>query len=90
MVALRTTIEAAVFWVRKVLGLVVSVLARDSIGSLRIETEQLGLAAVESSSYVGEELRAIDERLTRLEEDITAMRKLLEERETVGGGTAAD
>jgi hypothetical protein len=83
LITVRTGIEAVAFWLRRVLGLVYSVLQRDSLTSLRIETEQLGSAAVESASYVGTELRAIDERLTRLEEELGTVRRLLEQQETV-------
>jgi hypothetical protein len=85
VVAVRTSLEAALFWVRRILGLAFSVLQRDSITTLRLETEQLGSAAVESASYVGAELRAIDERLTRLEEDLAAVRRMLEQGDRVTG-----
>ena len=83
--AVRASIEAAIFWARRLLGLGFSIVQRDSISRLRVETEQLGSAAVESASYVGAELRAIDERLTRLEEELGAVRRLLEQGERITG-----
>ncbi|MDX6617503.1 MAG: hypothetical protein QOD60_2594 [Solirubrobacterales bacterium] len=70
---------------RRALGLAYSAVQRDSLSTLRVETEQLGSAAVESTAYVGAELRAIDDRLTRLEDELVALRRLLEERAAVGG-----
>lgn len=85
--ALRTGVEAAYYWLRRALGLAYSILLRDSLTRLRLETEQLGSAAVESASYVGAELRSIDERVARLEEELAAIRELLEQRRPVGGRT---
>src|SRR4051794_27027990 len=85
LVTLRAGVESLLFWIRKILGLGLSVLQRDSITSLRLETEQFSAAAIESATYVGEELRAFDERLTSLEEQITGLRELLEERQAVNG-----
>jgi hypothetical protein len=78
--AIRNAFEAAYFWLRRVLGLAYSVLMRDTLTSLRQETEHLSSAAVESAAYVGAELRAIDQRLAKLEEEVAAVRQLLEER----------
>jgi hypothetical protein len=85
--AIRAVIETVLLWLRRIAGAGFSLLQRDSITSLRIETEELGSAAVVSATSLGAELRGIDERLTRLEEDLAAIRKLLEEREPVTGRT---
>ena len=85
LVTVKSIFSGAISGVRRVIGLIVSVLARDSLASLRIETEHLGTTAVESASYVGVELRALDERLSKLEEELAAVRKLLEQRQTVAG-----
>jgi hypothetical protein len=81
--ALRTTLEGAYYWLRRVLGLVYSVLLRDTLTRLRVDVEQLGEAAVESTSYVGTELRRVEERLERLEDELAALRELLEQRHSV-------
>ena len=81
---LRTAIEAAYWWARKVLGLAYSVLMRDSLTSLRQETEQLSSAAVESNADGGAQLRSLEERLARVEEELVAVRELLERRQPVG------
>jgi hypothetical protein len=82
---MRTYFQTARSWLRRGFGLAYSAVQRDSLNTLRVETEQLGSAAVESSAYVGAELRAIGERLTRLENELAAVRRLLEERSAVGG-----
>jgi hypothetical protein len=79
LTAIRNAFEATYFWLRRVLGLAYSVLMRDTLTSLRQETEHLSSAAVESAAYVGAELRAIDQRLAKLEEELAALRELLEE-----------
>jgi hypothetical protein len=85
LVAIRSAFAGVTGAIRRVIGLIVSVLARDSLSSLRMETQRLGTSAVESSSYVGVELRAIDERLSKLEDELAAVRRLLEERQPVAG-----
>jgi hypothetical protein len=82
--SIRLAIEAGFWWLRRVLGLAYSVLMRDTLTSLRVETEQLSSAAVESNAYVGAELRSLEERLARVEEELAAVRQLLEQRERVG------
>lgn len=81
---LRTGLEAAYYWLRRVLGLGYSLLLRDSITRLRVETEQLGSAAVESTAYVGAELRRVEERLERLEDELAAVRELIEKQYPIG------
>jgi Tfp pilus assembly protein PilO len=80
VIIVRNVIEAAYYWLRRVLGLAYSLLMRDTLTSLRQETEQLSSAAVESAAYVGAELRAIDQRLAKLEEELETLCELLEER----------
>jgi hypothetical protein len=77
-------LQAARSRVRRALGLAYSAVQRDSLNTLRVETEQLGSAAVESTAYVGAELRAMDDRLSRLEDELVALRRLLEERAAAG------
>ena len=43
------------------------------------QTHRLGSASVESVTYVGKELRAMDERLSRIEAELESLRGLLEE-----------
>lgn len=82
--SIRLAIEAGFWWLRRVLGLAYSVLMRDSLTSLRVETEQLSSASVESNAYVGAELRSLEERLARVEEELAAVRDLLEQRQRTG------
>jgi HAMP domain-containing protein len=75
--------------VRRALGVAAQVLQQDELGELRKETRALGSASVESVSHVGAELREINDRLTSLEGDVEAMRRLLEERTSESGSGQA-
>ncbi len=68
---------------RRVLGRMLQVVERDELRALRHETARLSSASVESVTYLGSELRSVDERLSRVEEDLAAVRRLLE-----GSGSA--
>jgi hypothetical protein len=63
---------------RRLLGNLFGFLMRDQIGDLSSETQRLSSASVESANYVGRELRAMDERLTRIEQELAAVRELIE------------
>jgi hypothetical protein len=64
------------FW--RLLGRALQIVERDELRSLRHETARLSSASVESVTYLGGELRRVEERLSKLEEDLTAVRRLLE------------
>jgi hypothetical protein len=57
------------------------VFLKDEIGDLSRQTQRLGSASVESVTYVGSELRGVDERLARIEAELAALRAMLEARE---------
>jgi hypothetical protein len=65
------------------LGNLIQFAKRDQIRVLGEETRRLGSASVESATYIQAELRAIDERLSALEESVASLRQLLEQQ----GGT---
>jgi hypothetical protein len=84
MARLRNVL-ASVYWsLRRLLGLGYSVIQRDLLTDMRRQTEELGAASVESSSYVGSELRIVDRRLARVEAQLEDVRRLLEQRQTEG------
>jgi hypothetical protein len=60
--------------VRRFFGGLVQYLQRDQIRTVADETRRLGSASVESLSYVRDELRALNERISRIEEEIAALR----------------
>ena len=63
---------------RRLLGNLFGFFVRDRIGDLSRDTQRLTSASVESANYVGRELRAMDERLTRIERELSELRELLE------------
>lgn len=64
--------------VRRILGRTLQVVEHDELRALRQDTASLTSASVESVTYLGGELRKVDERLARVEEELTALRRLLE------------
>src|SRR5262245_45323082 len=74
---------------RRLIGLVAQVVAqRDQLYALKVQTERLGTAAVESATYtswelseVNERISALDERLAKMEKDLAELRRLLSEQE---------
>ena len=50
----------------------------DQLADIRNQTERLGSASVESITYVGGELNRLDERLTRIEEQLAALREIVD------------
>jgi hypothetical protein len=63
---------------RRAFGGFVTLVLHDQIGDLSRQTERLGSATVESVTYVGGELKALEERLSAIEEELAAIRALLE------------
>jgi uncharacterized protein (UPF0335 family) len=64
---------------RSAVGGVFAVVFHGQLRDLNRKTERLGAASVESMTYVGGELHALDERLSRIEEELAALRAALEE-----------
>jgi hypothetical protein len=60
---------------RHLLGRVFQLFFRDQLGDLNRQTERLGAASVEAAGYIGFELQALNRRLTRLEEELAALRE---------------
>jgi hypothetical protein len=79
--ALRRTAAALLTWVRRVFRSVFQVFFRDQLGDISRQTERLGSASVESVTYLGSEVRSLDQRLAAIEEELAALRALLERRE---------
>ena len=64
---------------RRLLGRVLQVVEHDQMQRLGDETARLSSASVESVTYLGGEVRELDRRLARLEEELAAIRRLIEE-----------
>jgi hypothetical protein len=71
---------------RRVLGRMLQVVEKDELRSLRHETARLSSASVESVTYLGAEMRNLDERLAKLEQEIGELRRLISEQ---GGETSS-
>jgi hypothetical protein len=63
--------------IRHLLGRVFQLFFRDQLGDLNRQTERLGAASVEAAGYVGFELETLNRRLTRLEDELAALREAL-------------
>jgi hypothetical protein len=79
LAALKRILWRALLRVKPAIVRIVQLVQRDELQELSRETQRLGSASAESVTHVGIELRSIDERLRRLEEDVSALRRLLEE-----------
>jgi hypothetical protein len=67
---------------RKLLGRLLQVTERSEMQELRDRTARLSAASVEAVTFLGEDVRHLDERLARLEEELAAIRGLLEEEDS--------
>jgi hypothetical protein len=79
--ALRRSVAAILGAIRRVLASVFQVVFHDRLRDLNQKTDRLGSASVESVTYLGGEVRALEARLDRIERELTAIRELLERRE---------
>jgi hypothetical protein len=78
---LQRALVTVLTWVRRMLGSVYQIVFRDQLSSISRQTERLGSASVESVTYLGGEVRALDRRLAAIEQELAALRALLERRE---------
>ena len=83
VLAARRLLATFVSRVRRAFGGILTLLLHGQLRDLNRQTQRLGAASVESMTYVGGELHALDERLSRIEEELAALRSALE-----GSGTA--
>jgi hypothetical protein len=77
-VAIKRTVAIVVALFRRAFGAVMHLVVHDQLADIRNQTERLGSASVESITYVGGELNRLDERLTRIEDELAALREALE------------
>jgi hypothetical protein len=76
--ALRRQLSILLSRLRRVVGSLLQLVVRDQLSDIRYQTQRLGSASVESVTYLGGELRALDARLSKIEEELAALRDLLE------------
>ena len=78
ILAIKRMLSILVSRVRRALGSLFQLVLNDQLGDLSRQTKRLGSASVESVTYLGGELGALDERLARIEDELAALRELLE------------
>jgi hypothetical protein len=76
--AVRRLLATVVSRLRKAFGGLLALVLHGQLRDLSRQTQRLGAASVESMTYVGGELQALDERLSRIEEELAALRAALE------------
>jgi hypothetical protein len=86
--ALRRGLAAILGAIRRVLASIFQIVFHDRLRDIDEQTERLGAASVESVTYLGSEVRALDQRLAKIERELAALRELLERRE--GGAEPAE
>ena len=79
--ALRRAVVAILGAARRVLASIFQIVFRDRLRDIDEKTDRLGSASVESVTYLGSEVRALDQRLAKIEGELSALRELLESRE---------
>jgi hypothetical protein len=66
---------------RRLIGNLLKFAQRDQLEELGDQTRRLGSATVESVTFVSGELRTLDERLSRIEEELASLRRLMVEKQ---------
>jgi hypothetical protein len=87
--ALRRGLAAMLGAVRRVLASIFQIVFTDRLRDISQKTDRLGSASVESVTYLGSEVRALDQRLANIERELAAVRELLESRERSSESTEA-
>ena len=78
ILVVRRLLATFVSRVRRAFGGVLTLILHGQLRDLNRQTQRLGAASVESITYVGGELQALDERLSRIEKELAAVRVALE------------
>jgi hypothetical protein len=78
VLALKRLLAIFTSRLRRAFGSFVTLVLHDQIGDLSRQTQRLGSATVESVTYVGGELKALEERLSAIEEELASIRAMLE------------
>jgi len=78
ILVVRRLLATFVSRVRRAFGGALTLILHGQLRDLNRQTQRLGAASVESITYVGGELQALDERLSRIEKELAAVRVALE------------
>jgi hypothetical protein len=81
VLALKRAVAAVLNLLRRIAGGIFQVIFRDQLGNISRQTERLGSASVESVTYLGGEVRSLDQRLAAIERELAELRAILERRE---------
>ena len=85
--ALKRLLSILISRMRRAFGGLLQLTLHDQLGDLSRKTDRLGSASVESVTYLGNELRALDERLSRIEGELASLRELLDRPGASSGGS---
>ena len=77
---LRRLLSILLVRVRRAVGILLQLVQRDQLRVLTHETRRLSSASVESVTYLGAEMKNVEERLARLEEEVASLRRAQEDR----------
>ena len=83
--ALGRGVAAILGAARRVLASIFQVVFNDRLRDISQKTDRLGSASVESVTYLGGEVHALDQRLAAIERELAALREMLESREGAAG-----
>jgi hypothetical protein len=83
-VAIKHALAIVVALFRRAFGTLMHLAVHDQLADIRNQTERLGSASVESVTYIGGELNRLDERLTRIEAELAALREAIDRGSTSG------
>lgn len=77
MPAIRRAFTTLLSRLRRIAAGFVQLVLRNQISDLNKQTQRLGSASVESLTYLGGELHALNERMARIESELAALREAL-------------
>ena len=83
--AVRRGLAAVIGAVRRVLASIFQIVFKDRLREISQKTDRLGAASVESVTYLGGDVRALNRRLEKIEQELAALRELLESRQGASG-----
>jgi hypothetical protein len=78
ILALKRQLSIVVSRLRRLVGSLLQLVVHDQLGDISRQTQRLGSASVESVTYLGGELRALDDRLSKIEAELATLRGLIE------------
>jgi hypothetical protein len=76
--ALKRAVGGLLSSLRRVAGSMYQIVFHDQLRDIKNQTQRLGSASVESATYLGSEVRALDQRLEAIERELVELRALLE------------